>query len=166
MLRPIKLEDYKIYNHLRVDEEEKYQWLYYPADKEEDDENKEYNYAEVSECLKEVKREILNYSMENFQEDLNSKYSYILGIEENNQIIGYVHLYYNGKNQYRIFEFALMDSTNEELIKQVLKEIMELKLPWKKSFDAMVTNTRAKQILSELGWENEDGIINFIWRTK
>lgn len=150
ILRKAKLEDFEVFKQLYEDKEGLYQFLY---------NNSIENYCTTSSYGYEFDDSILemyhNYSINQFEKDLNSSILYM--IEDENQILGYISLFYCDYRKYSIAEWAMFNPGDECKKVEVLNNLKKLKLPKLRKFSICTINKEVEKFLLSNGFSSLPG---------
>lgn len=150
-LRKAKLTDFANYKAMYNDSS--IQWLYLSNESDEKDMNEEIK-AIIEGWEYYIKPYYENYSEDDFREDLKSKAIFI--IEQDFNIIGYVSIFRNGKNEYRIEEWAMTMISNMQILEDVIVAIFS-KIPKEKKITVFPSNKTAKSFFEKMRFDKDRG---------
>ena len=150
-LRKAELTDFANYKAMYNDSS--IQWLYLSNESDEKDMNEEIK-AIIEGWEDYIKIYYENYSEDDFRKDLKSKAIFI--IEQDFNIIGYVSIFRNGKNEYRIEEWAMTMISNMQILEDVMVAIFS-KIPKEKKITVFPSNKTAKSFFEKMRFDKDRG---------
>lgn len=150
-LRKAELTDFANYKAMYNDSS--IQWLYLSNESDEKDMNEEIK-AIIEGWEYYIKIYYENYSEDDFRKDLKSKAIFI--IEQDFNIIGYVSIFRNGKNEYRIEEWAMTMISNMQILEDVMVAIFS-KIPKEKKITVFPSNKTAKSFFEKMRFDKDRG---------
>lgn len=150
-LRKAELTDFANYKAMYNDSS--IQWLYLSNESDEKDMNEEIK-AIIEGWEYYIKLYYENYSEDDFRKDLKSKAIFI--IEQDFNIIGYVSIFRNGKNEYRIEEWAMTMISNMQILEDVMVAIFS-KIPKEKKITVFPSNKTAKSFFEKMRFDKDRG---------
>ena len=149
ILRKAELKDFKVYKKLFEDENGLFQWLYINRTKQQlEDIYCEEDFSDIIEYYKK-------YSIERFEKDLETLYIFM--IEKNDQVIGYISMFYCGKGNYKIAEWAMLNPDDNETKKAVIEKLVNFKLPRLRSFTICTPYDKIAKFLLSNGFVDSSG---------
>lgn len=151
-LRKAELTDFANYKAMYKDSS--IQWLYLSNKSDEKDMNEEIKAIIEGWEYYYTNQYYEKYSEDDFRKDLKSKTIFI--IKQGFHTIGYVSILRNGKNEYRIEEWAMTMISNMQILEDIMVAIFS-KIPKEKKITVFPSNKTAKSFFEKMKFCKDRG---------
>lgn len=145
MLRKAEKKDFGVYKELYLDEEFKYQWMYYTPGTVDLDETETVSEDDI---FSDFINEFRNYNLEKFEADL--KNCQIFMIENDGKILGFIQTFYCGRGSYKLCYWGMFH--DDPSVKRVVINELKTKLPRLKRIFVCTGHEPARKFFTSVGF--------------